>query len=263
MSAPNNSTQRRLSSRLIRKGALVEETYIAFQNWDETLSFGENLRQVQASGAIGAKSESWQHEVLTTISSRFKGHAEIEPLIVLAKGGFPLEKWKSCLLWHIGATDELYYRFATEWLFSEFERGTLFVRTEDVIPFVKLATDGLIAKGKGFSDYGAKRAARDLLLMASEFGLLSGGLSRRFVHHHLEPECVLYVAHAIASTNNNARQLVDSPYWRLFNMSPEDVDREFLNLHQFRKVEYHVAGSLAQLKLPGASWTEYARGLIE
>lgn len=255
--------ERRISSRLIRKGALIEETYVAFQHWDLAILFEENLRRLQDTNVIGARNERWLHEITSTISSRFKSDTSIEPLVILAQGGFPLDKWKSCMLWHVGAVDELFYRFATEWLFDEFEKGTLFLRTDDVVPFVKRITDRRMAKGASLSDYGLLRAGRDLLRMASDFGLLTGNMSRRFANHHLDSDCFLYVAHALTTTNDNARQLVDSPDWRIFLMRAEDVERELLNLHQYRKVEYHVAGSLAQLKLPGTSWVEYARGLVE
>jgi hypothetical protein len=44
-------------------------------------------------------------------------------------------------------------------------------------------------------------------------------------------------------------------------MDASDVERELLRLHQFRKVHYEVAGSLAQLKLPHGSPADYAREL--
>ena len=49
--------------------------------------------------------------------------------------------------------------------------------------------------------------------------------------------------------------------WRMYFMVPADVERELLRLHQFRKLHYEVAGSLAQLKLPCASVADYAREL--
>jgi hypothetical protein len=39
------------------------------------------------------------------------------------------------------------------------------------------------------------------------------------------------------------------------------VERALLRLHQFRRIEYDVAGSLAQLKLPAASAADFAREL--
>jgi hypothetical protein len=41
-------------------------------------------------------------------------------------------------------------------------------------------------------------------------------------------------------------------------MRPADVEHELLRLHQFRKLQYEVAGSIVQLSLPYASLTEYA-----
>ena len=53
-------------------------------------------------------------------------------------------------------------------------------------------------------------------------------------------------------------RIVGALDWRMFLMRPADVERELLRLHQFRKLEYQVAGSLVQLSLPCASSREYA-----
>jgi hypothetical protein len=45
----------------------------------------------------------------------------------------------------------------------------------------------------------------------------------------------------------------------MYLMSQDDVEQELFRLPQFRKIEYEVAGSLAQLKLPCSSSAEYAR----
>jgi hypothetical protein len=98
--------------------------------------------------------------------------------------------------------------------------------------------------------------------MATDFGLLTGNVNKHFSPYHLPQECFLYVVHAIAEQEANARCLIDSLDWRLFLMAPEDVERELLNLHQYRKVEYHVAGSLVQLSLPNKSLLDYARTIV-
>jgi hypothetical protein len=48
----------------------------------------------------------------------------------------------------------------------------------------------------------------------------------------------------------------------MYLMRPSDVDRELLRLHQFRRLEYHVAGSLVQLKLPCDGANQYAEGMV-
>ena len=45
-------------------------------------------------------------------------------------------------------------------------------------------------------------------------------------------------------------------------MLPSDVERELFRLHQYRKLDYQIAGSLVQLSLPCASACEYAERMV-
>jgi hypothetical protein len=90
------------------------------------------------------------------------------------------------------------------------------------------------------------------------FGLIEGSVSRKFSHRHLQSISFLYIAQAIAETAGAGRVLIDSTDWRLFLLSPEDVEREFHDLHQFQKVSLETAGSVVNLRLPAASLDEYA-----
>jgi hypothetical protein len=173
-----------------------------------------------------------------------------------------IDTWKACLLWHVGNIDELYYRFAVDWLFEQFKEGVYFLHTGDALPFVRTVTDGRIASGGKLSDYGALRAARDLLRMANDFGLLEGSVKKRFANYHIPQEAFIYVLHGLSGEGKNSSKIVKSPNWRLFLMAPDDVERELLRLHQYNLLEYQVAGSMAYLKLPCESITEYARKLV-
>jgi hypothetical protein len=57
-------------------------------------------------------------------------------------------------------------------------------------------------------------------------------------------------------------KVIASPEWRLYLMRPTDVEHELLRLHQYRKLEYQVAGSLVQLSLPCRSAGEYAERMV-
>ena len=45
-------------------------------------------------------------------------------------------------------------------------------------------------------------------------------------------------------------------------MRPIDVEHEVLRLHQFRKLDYQVAGSLVQLTLPCKTARAYAERMV-
>ena len=243
---------RKFSTRLIRKGALLEDTHRVFLEWDLTKSFGENLRRARELNTPAADNQGWLKEVMATISSRWRHEPRLSSIVKLAQRA-SLDVWRPCMLWHIGQVDELYYRFATEWLFDEYEAGAYQLRTADVVPFVEKITASRAAGKKGLSEYGLTRAGRDLLRMAADFGLLKGSAVREFNSYHLPEESFLYLLHAMYEAHGNAQDVVHSPDWRLFLMSAADVERELFRLHQFRKLHYEVAGSLMELTLPCSS----------
>ncbi len=255
--------QRRLSTRLSRKGALIEETYMIFQVWDRQQDLRTNLARIKNENPVGASNAAWLREIIATLSSRFQNEDEILPLVVLAQGRLPLELWRPCLLWHIGQQDELFHVFLTQWLYPAHEEGVYRIRTEDVVPFVIEQTAGRLAGGKGLSEYGRVRAARDLLLMAADFGLLKGKVVREFAAYHLSDESLLYVLHAMAEREPSPQRLIESHDWRMFLMATQDVECELLRLHQYRRVEYQAAGSLVQIALPYPSLLAYSRSLVE
>lgn len=251
----------RTSTRLTRKGALIVETYHAFQHWDVAASVAENLRRIRETNVIGAPNEAWLNEVVVTLSNRFTHDPHLRSLVTVAQSGLALEEWKPCLLWHTARTDHFYFRFLTEWLFPEHARGRFAIQTDAVIPFVEAVTVERAGSKGALSEYGTCRAARDLLRMARDFGLLEGSSSRHFVTYHLPEEAFLYVLHGIAEGEHNGRRVIDSPDWRVFLMSPDAVEREILSLHQFRRLNYESAGSLAQLTLPFPSLQLYAESM--
>ena len=107
------------------------------------------------------------------------------------------------------------------------------------------------------------RVASGLLRIASDFGLLSGGgVYREVAPYHLPDESFVYLLHAMKATEHNARRVIDSPDWRMYLMDSADVEREILRLHQFHRLSYEVAGTLATLDLPAESPTAYAEELV-
>lgn len=249
------------SQRLVRKGALIEETYQAFAHWDARESVHENVSRLRAKNPFGAKNESWLKEITTTLSSRFAHGDSVEALVILARGRYPIERWRYCLLWHFASTDELYSQFAQEFLFGQHQQGIAAFDTEAVLPFVeKLDAEG------GFeahlSEYGRRRTARDLLRMAGAFGLVEGQPVRRFSNSPIPEDAILYAVYDLMQQMHSVSRAIQAPRWRLFLMKPTDVEHELINLHQFRRVRYEQAGSVRELALPHSNLVEFSKSLI-
>jgi hypothetical protein len=248
------------SQRLLRKGALPEETYSLFLDWRFEESLDANFDRVFA-GRFST--QVWGEEVKTTLRRRFRDLDAVTPLVLFAKNSLPFEEWRSCLLLWIGIRDPFYREFALNWLYPEFDRGSYKVTAADVQPFVRSFWKELKNGTAPLTDYGVVRTARDLVRMAHDLGLLAGkGSRKQFAPAHLSDRCFLYYAHAIAEAENSTSRIPQSKLWRLALIRPEEVRDSLLRLHQFRKLEYEVAGSLVQLTLPCASSREFAERMV-
>lgn len=250
------------SSFTVIKGAMVEETYAVFAAWDFERSKRENLERLRDENFVGATSVTWLRDVAKVLNRRFDPAGRDLPLVVLAKHGLPVDEWKPLLLWHLTRDEFLVRDFIETWLFGAYEAGAFRVRTEDVESYLRD-----IGKRGGKTEHAwttqtTKRVAAGLLKMAVDFGLLRGSITKEFGSFQLPERSFLYLLHAMRDEKLNPSKLVTSPEWRLFLMRPADVEQELLRLHQYRKVEYQVAGSLVQLSLPCTSTREYVERMV-
>jgi hypothetical protein len=247
-----------VSSFTIIKGAMIDETYRVFRDWDFELSREENLQRMRETNSIGADSANWLRDVAFVLHRRFDPAGPDRPLVELAQLGCGYETWKPLLLWHMTRDELLLRDFLVNWLFPQYQGGTYRVRTDEVEPYLKGLHRRKLIK-EAWKETTLKRVASGLLRLACDFGLMRGTLEREFESYHLPEESFLYILHAMVEVQPNARELVRSPDWRMFLMDADDVERELFRLHQYRKVRYEAAGSIAQLVLPSPTAAAYIK----
>lgn len=250
------------SSFTIVKGAIIDETYAVFAAWDFAQSKRANLDRLREENYIGARTSTWLRDVAKVLNRRFDPQGRDRPLVVLAKSGCELEEWKPLLLWHITRDEFLLRDFLQNWLFPAYEAGVFRIRPEELQSYLR----GIRKRGgtteHAWTDATLKRVGAGLMKMAVDFGLLHGSAVKEFASYHLPERSFMYLLHAIRDEKRSPRKVIAAPDWRMFLMRPTDVERELLRLHQFRKLEYQVAGSLVQLTLPCGSSREYAERMV-
>lgn len=258
----SNARANVVSSFTVIKGAMIEETYAVFSAWDFAASKRENLDRLRNTNFIGARSATWLRDVAKVLNRRFEPEGRDRPLVSLAKHGLSIEAWKPLLLWHMTRDEFLVRDFLETWLFSAYEAGAFRIRPEEVENYLcDISKRGAVTEHP-WSVQTTKRVAAGLLKIASDFGLLRGSAAKEFASYHLPEPSFMYLLHAVRDSKLSASKVISSPDWRLFLMRPSDVEHELLRLHQFRKLGYHVAGSLVQLDLPCTSVSEYAERMV-
>ena len=251
-----------VSSFTIIKGSLIDDTYAAFQLWDLEQDKQSNLRRMKERNVLGAKSAHWLRDVAFVLSRRFDPVGRDRPLVELAIAGCDRNVWKPLLLFHMTRDEFLVRDFLVHWLYPQFIGGAYRLHTDDVTTYLtSLSKKNDIDWSGKWTDSTTSRVASGLLRMATDFDLLAGTMHKEFASYHLPEQSFIYLLHAMADVEPNARRIIDAEDWHMFLMDTSDVERELLRLHQFRKVHYEVAGSLAQLKLPHRSSADHAREL--
>jgi len=256
MNAPSRSHV--VSSFTLIKGAMIDETYAVFANWDFALSKRENLDRLRRENFIGARTTTWLRDVAKVLNRRFEPNARDRPLALLAKGGCPIDEWKPLLLWHITRDEFLLRDFLLNCLFPSFVSGTYSIRTEDLYAHLQSIGERGGITEHTWSKATVSRVATALLKMAVDFGLLRGSVVKEFASYHLPERSFLYLLYVIREEVHSSRKVLESDDWRMFLMTQSDVERELLLLHQYRKLGYQVAGSIVELSLPYANAREYA-----
>ena len=248
-----------VSSFTIIKGAMIPETYEVLARWDFEEDKKANLDRLRDENYIGATSATWLRDVAWVLSRRLDPSGRDRPLTVLAKGGLAMDEWKPLLLWHITRDEFLLRDFLINWVFPEYADGAFRVQTEAVDEYLRT----LKARGgqteHDWTPATLHRVAAGLLKISADFGLLVGATVKEFTSYHLPERSLLYLLHAVLEQENRSpRRAIDSPEWRMYLMTAAELEGELLRLHQFQKVDYQAAGSLAQLSLPCDSTLEYA-----
>ena len=241
---------------------MIEEAYKIFASWDLALSKRVNLDRLRETNDIGATSDALLRFVAKVFNRRFDPTGPDRALLVLAKAGYPIERWRAVLLWHITRDEFLFRDFLINWLYPEWLSGTYRLTTDAIREHLKtLAQRGGVTE-HAWTERTIERVVAGLLRMAVDFGLLKGSLRKEFASYHMPDEVFLYVLHTMREDQVNAGKIIPNPDWRIFLMQPADVERELLRLHQFRRLSYEVAGSLVQLSLPCSTSCEYVEQMV-
>lgn len=250
------------SSFTIIKGALINESYAVLAAWDLDRSKRENLDRLRHENFIGAPTSTWLRDLAKVLNRRLEPEGRDRALVMLAQSGCDVIEWKPILLWHITRDEFLLRDFLENWLFPAYDAGVSRVQSVEVQAYLRgTAKRGGVTE-HAWSEATLERVAAGLLKMAVEFGLLRGKAVKTFNAYSLPERSFLYLLHVLREANPNPRNIIEAPDWRMYLMRPADVEQEILRLHQFHKLDYQVAGSLAQMKLPCATSAQYAERMV-
>jgi hypothetical protein len=252
-----------VSSFTIVKGAMISETYKTLACWDLSASKKQNLDHLRRENFIGAPSATWLRDVAKVLNRRLDPSGRDRALVTLARGDCPIDEWKPILLWHLTRDEFLVRDFLVNWLFDAYEDGAFRLRPDHLHDYLKTLSLRGGQTEHVWTDATLARVAAGLLKIGADFGLLTGHVYKEFANYHLPERSLISLLHAVLEQEHGSPgRMLASKEWQMYLMRPTDLETAVLRLHQFRALDYQVAGSLVQITLPCESAGAYAEKMV-
>jgi hypothetical protein len=251
------------TTKIIKAGALLNDTKTLLSHWDSAQSVKDNLRRFQEENLFGKASRSRVEDILRIFRQRYLKEEKVtRALVVLVQNRFPTAGLDRILYYHAAKADCLLHDVVTEILPTRTAQG---VSDIDVID-LKHDLIKWVAEGRTTTEWSEPttlRVAQGLLSTLRDFGVLQGAVNKQIAPAYLPTEAFAYVMFHMKQHQPSGAKLLDLPDWKLFFLSHEGVERFLFEAHQSNLLEYHAAGNVTRLTFPVDTLEEYANVLAE
>lgn len=247
------------STKIIKAGALLPDTKLLLENWDEDVDVQADLDRVRQENLFGKASRSRVEDILLIFRQRYLEDPELlKALVILAKSCMPAEAFDRILYFQAARSDPLLHDLVTQVLAEWAERGDKEVRPTEVQNWIQEQVAESRTE-KPWSEAVQRRVVQGLLSTLRDFGILEGQVNKRIAYPYLPVDAFAFIAFQLYLGGRSGERLLNDEAWKLFLVPDGMVERFFLEAHQEGFLEYYAAGPVVRLDFPRQSLEEYAR----
>lgn len=231
------------TSRIIKAGALLEDTRRFLEAWDVDLDQHLNLSRMRASGVLG-KTRARSEDILLILRQRY---VDPGPHVVatLRRLAGDLRAFREACYYEAARSDALLGLFAQEPLYEWYAEGRPYLTAEDVSRWLR--SDPRLPS---WGSRTRERVAQGLLSTLRDFGILEaarGSSRKRFAPPRLSMRGFAYVALREGERGTSDRALLSSPVWQRYLLTPASVRNLFLEADRLGLLRYSEAGSAVRV----------------
>jgi len=251
------------TTKIIKAGALLDDTKTLLSHWDVTASVPENLDRIRRENVFGKASRSRVEDILAVFRQRYLAEADVvKALIVLVKNRLPRASLDRVLYFHAARADRLLHDTITEILIPMQAHGISDIDPTKVqISLMKWVEKGLTTTS--WAENTTVRVTQGLLSTLRDFGVLQGAVNKRIAPAYMPVAAFAYIAFYLKQHQPSGVKLLEHPDWKLFFLNRESVERFFLEGNQHGLLEYHAAGTVTRLTFPADTLEEYANVIAQ
>ena len=252
---------------------MLPDTRALFHLWDAQQSVAGNLTHVRQQNLLGKPSRSRVAEMLTIFRWRYlRDAATARALATLVQGNLPAQTLDPIFYFYAAQADALLHDVVVDLLATHHWPGQE-VPTAEVYRFIAAAASAGPGRPRGaapttrgqtaWSPSTTERVTQGLLSALRDFGLLTGMQRKKLAPAYLPVEAFAFIAFVLNARLHSGDAVVQSREWRLFLLSPQQVERLFVEAQGHHLLTYHAAGSIVRIDFPAATLEEYALALAQ
>lgn len=252
-----------MSSNIVKGGALVEDSGLFVEVWDDELSTGENLDRIVDGNALGLPTQSRASDVTTyALRPRFVDPGpDVVPALRVLRQDAP--GFVDACYFEATRADDLLARFAEDAVASWYEDGRLTLTAEMVEDWLaRLRESGAVAS---WSDSLRRRVAQGLVATLRDFGRLEGAKkspNKQIAGPGISFPGFSYVAFRLQQSSSSGRAVLGSPVWRRWLLDEQRVDELFHRASARGLLYFATAGSALRIDWRLGSLEEVAHAVV-
>jgi len=247
-----------ISSRIIKGGALLEETRRFVEMWDDRQTSRQNLEEFRRRNLLGKRSRVRAEDVLAILRQRFvePGPQVIAALRILIVRA---EAFRDACYFEAARNDGLLAHVAGKVLYEMGNRGWAKVTVEDVQDALLRDPPArmVVEWGQGTRT----RVIHGLLSALRDFGVLEGKATKHIAPPHMTFGGFAYVLGRLRQGTTSSHELVSSSVWRWWLLEDRQIRGYFLEADREGMLRYADAGSSVRIDWRLESLEEMVRAV--
>lgn len=237
-----------LDPKIAHHSTYIDETKRILRTYVDCESYEELEQQVVEENILNKKTDEYRTNILREVTRRHiqsKAEYTETPLMQVMAANIRSDVTDWCLYYEF-AQDPFIHLVTIDFLFPEFERGTLSVQADNIVEFIHSIQENY-EDLRERSEATINEAATKYLTSLRNFGLLEGTQQKEFAVTYVPDETIAYVVYRLFQNGvKSASGVIEHDDWKLFLMNESEVRRRLRDISP-QYVTYEKRGSTERL----------------
>jgi hypothetical protein len=233
-----------ITSRIIKGGALLEESRRFVETWDDKATSAENLTIFRSRNLLAKRSRARAEDVIAILRQRF---VEPGPEAIRALRALMLhaDAFRDACYFEAARNDRLLAHVAGTTLFGLAGRGWVKVSVMDVERALLERPPSTVVTS--WSEATRRRVVHGLLSALRDFGVLEGSANKHIPPPRITFSGFVYVLGRLRQTATSSHEIVAHPCWRWWLLDGRQVRGYLLEADRERILSFADAGSTLRI----------------